>query len=188
MTLCFGILLADHSGSLARRLEDGTGTRNYSTVTNQQHDQEKGNDTEKSKEEEDLLERHSRKKGNTLDGPVSVNRSFKEALSSPFHPISSSEQPELLLNGVVEEVSDSDTSIPSIVLSKEEFERIRNPWQNSLIVKLKGWRLGYTYLKDRLKNIWKLHSSFFSIDLGNHFFLLKFQDVVDLNKVLNEGP
>ncbi|KAI7985130.1 Uncharacterized protein LOK49_LG14G02120 [Camellia lanceoleosa] len=163
-------------------------TLNYSTVTNQQHDQEEGNEAEKSREEEDLLERHSRKKGNVLDGLVSVTRSFKEALSSPFHLISSTKQPDLPPNVVVEEVSNSDSSIPSIALSKEEIDRIRNPWQNSLIVKLMGRSLGYTYLMDRLKNIWKLNSTFIGIDLGNHFFLMKFQDVADLNKVLNEGP
>ncbi|GMP89185.1 hypothetical protein CsSME_00040863 [Camellia sinensis var. sinensis] len=138
-------------------------------------------------EEEDLLECHSRKKGKNLDGLVSVNLSFMEALSSQFHLISCSKQPDLLPNVVVEEVSDSDTSVPSIALSKEEIDRIRNPWQNSLIVKLMGRSLGYTYLMDRLKNIWKLNSTFFGIDLGNHFFLMKFQDAADLNKVLNEG-
>ncbi|KAI8013539.1 hypothetical protein LOK49_LG05G03238 [Camellia lanceoleosa] len=141
----------EHSGSPTRRPEDGTRTNSYSTVTNQQNDQEEGDDAEQSLEEEDILEL-------------------------------------LLPNDVVEVDSDTPITISSISLLNEEIDKIRDPWQNSLIVKLMGRSSSYTYLMDKLKSIWKPSGTFLGIDLGNHFFLLKFQEMLDLNKVLNEGP
>ncbi|KAI8031517.1 hypothetical protein LOK49_LG01G02367 [Camellia lanceoleosa] len=178
----------EHGSSPARRPEDGTRTKGYSTVTNQQNDQEEGDDAEQSPEEEDLLERHLRKKGNTLVSNVSASRSSREALSSPLSLKDCLESSILLPNDMVEVDSNTPTTIPSISLSKEEIIRIRDPWQNSLIVKLMGQSLGYTYLIDKLKSIWKSSGTFLGINLGNHFFLLKFQEMLELNKVLNEGP
>ncbi|XP_028077798.1 mucin-2-like [Camellia sinensis] len=40
----------------------------------------------------------------------------------------------------------------------------------------------------KLKSIWKPTSTFHGIDLGNHFDLINFNEALDLNKVLSDGP
>ncbi|EOY10263.1 Uncharacterized protein TCM_025636 [Theobroma cacao] len=65
--------------------------------------------------------------------------------------------------GEIVEESDSDHDInetvlggPHIRLTKEEKRRIRRLWRNTLIVKLLGREISYTYLCNRVKQLWSL--------------------------------
>lgn len=61
-----------------------------------------------------------------------------------------------------------------IRISAEEKKRIRAPWTQTLIIKLMGRRVGYSFLINRLKNMWQLRGDFTLTDLGNEFYLAKY--------------
>ncbi|GKV18314.1 hypothetical protein SLEP1_g28712 [Rubroshorea leprosula] len=115
--------------------------------------------------------------------------SYKDMLSS-LEPTSilcdSSNRDEIL-----EEDSDfeDDGIIPTIHISKEEKKRICTPWLNSLIIKAFGTnKAGYNFIFPRIKAQWKPRGKMDCIDLGLDFFLIRFHDKEDLNRVLHGGP
>ncbi|GKV50604.1 hypothetical protein SLEP1_g57307 [Rubroshorea leprosula] len=87
----------------------------------------------------------------------------------------------------VDEDPEDDT--PIVLLSKAEKRRIREPWMNAIIIKAFHHRsLGYNYVFPRVKAQWKPVGKWDFIDLGLDFFLVRFQDNEDLNKVIQGGP
>ncbi|GKV23781.1 hypothetical protein SLEP1_g33477 [Rubroshorea leprosula] len=92
---------------------------------------------------------------------------------------------------ILDEDSDyeDDGSIPTILISKEEKRRIRMPWLNSIIIKAFGTkRAGYNFILPRIKAQWKPRGKMDCIDLGLDFFLIRFHEKEDLNRVLHGGP
>ena len=65
--------------------------------------------------------------------------------------------------------------------------RIRAPWTNALIVKVFGKTVGYHFLHSRITSLWKPIGRMDCVDLGNDFFLIKFQAKEDYARVLREG-
>ncbi|XVF07510.1 hypothetical protein REPUB_Repub06bG0145300 [Reevesia pubescens] len=87
-----------------------------------------------------------------------------------------------------DDTTDEDLEGPCILLSKEEKKRIRSPWRNTLIVKLLGRSIGYTYLCNRVKQLWSLTGAFQAVDLDNDFYCFRFSNESDFNHVLLRGP
>ncbi|KAJ7971827.1 reverse transcriptase [Quillaja saponaria] len=85
-------------------------------------------------------------------------------------------------------VDDSVCPWPAISISQEELEQIRQPWHDSLIVKLLGKSLSYGYFLARLKPKWKLKGDLKLIDLGCDFYILQLHSKEDMEFVLSEGP
>ena len=52
-----------------------------------------------------------------------------------------------------EEEESGEEDCPVIKLSTEEKKRIRAPWRQTIIVKVKGRRVGYIYLLRRIRRI-----------------------------------
>nr|GME21591.1 uncharacterized protein LOC109157058 [Ipomoea batatas] len=52
---------------------------------------------------------------------------------------------------------DEDPTYPTIRLSAEENKRIREPWRQTLIIKVIGRKVGYAYLMRRLNSMWRKH-------------------------------
>nr|POE81241.1 hypothetical protein CFP56_47465 [Quercus suber] len=96
----------------------------------------------------------------------------------------------------IEEVEgESDTELEELVdgmvdvhLSKETKARIRAPWTKALIVKVYGRTLGYNYLSFKINTLWKPVARMDCIDLGRDFFLIKFHDESDYDRMLRGGP
>lgn len=78
--------------------------------------------------------------------------------------------------------------LPKVTINDSVFEGLCAPWKDALVVKLLGKRLGYNVLKDRLMRLWKLSSGFDMMDIGNDFYMVKFDVELDRTKVLEEGP
>lgn len=57
-----------------------------------------------------------------------------------------------------------------IKFSKELKQRIRAPWNTSLIVKVFGRSVGYMFLVNKLKILWRMAGNFSCVDLGLGFF------------------
>lgn len=82
-----------------------------------------------------------------------------------------------------------DDECPTIKLSCWDKQRIRQPWRKTLIVKILGRKIGYSYLTKRLIQLWKHKGSVVFTDLGNEFYLVKFtNDDDDYYTVFFDGP
>lgn len=75
-----------------------------------------------------------------------------------------------------------------IKLSREEKHIVWLAWRKTLIVKVLGRPISYTYLCNRLKQLWSLTRSFQAVDLGNGYFCIKFSHHPDYEHVLCDGP
>ena len=74
-----------------------------------------------------------------------------------------------------------------VKLSKETKARIRAPWAKALIVKVYGKSVGYSYLTFKINTLWKPNARMDCVNLGQDFFLIKFSDDSDYDKVLRAG-
>lgn len=75
-----------------------------------------------------------------------------------------------------------------VILSKETKSRIRAPWSKALTVKVFGRTVGYNYLAFKINALWKPAARMDCVDLSKDFFLIKFSDNDDYDKVLQGGP
>lgn len=76
----------------------------------------------------------------------------------------------------------------AINLSEEDKERIYAPWKFSVIVKVFNKKLAHSYLKIKLTELWKPTEPLTLIDLGNDFYVAKFNNPDNMHKDLHEGP
>jgi hypothetical protein len=67
-------------------------------------------------------------------------------------------------------------------------QKIRALWCTSLIVKVFGRSVGYVFLVNKLKNMWKTSGNFSCVDLGLGFFLIRFESKEGFEDVLKGGP
>ncbi|XP_057443885.1 uncharacterized protein LOC130736047 [Lotus japonicus] len=86
------------------------------------------------------------------------------------------------------ELVDGNRLLPSVTTDSKVLEDMSAPWKESLIVCLLGKRLGYRIMKSKLTSIWKLSGDFELLDVGNGFFMVKFDIPADREKVVNGGP
>lgn len=155
----------------------------------------------RSSEEEDTLERSTKKFKDVhyeietpfeLLGNGDKIRSYKDLLvgsipgayeqafgldSSMDEEVSSDEEDDELCEGMV-----------SLKHSKDEKTRIRAPWEKSIIVKIFGRSLGYSFLAERLRSMWKLVGRMDCVNVGQDFFLIKFELQSNLDEVIKGGP
>ncbi|KAJ7947238.1 reverse transcriptase [Quillaja saponaria] len=76
---------------------------------------------------------------------------------------------------------------PIIFLTKEEKKRIRQPWRESVIIKLLGKKIGYNFLCKKLYQIWKPKGVLKVIDLGNDFFLVRLGDPIKCDSTTSKA-
>ncbi|RZC29164.1 hypothetical protein D0Y65_000950 [Glycine soja] len=69
------------------------------------------------------------------------------------------------------------------------FEGLCVAWQDALmVVKILGKNFGFNVMKDKLSRIWKLVAGFDMLDIGNNFYMVKFDTEADKVKVMTEDP
>ncbi|XP_057443213.1 uncharacterized protein LOC130735131 [Lotus japonicus] len=78
--------------------------------------------------------------------------------------------------------------LPKIVTDPYVVEEMSAPWKEALVVTLLGKTLGYRTMKNKLANVWRLDGDFDMIDVGNGFYMVKFDIKEDKEKVVNGGP
>lgn len=83
---------------------------------------------------------------------------------------------------------DPDPNCPVIPVSKEEKERLRRPWRRTLIVKVLGRKVSYSYLFQRLQRMWKPDANFDLIAIDQDYFLARFDSLRDYEFAKYEGP
>ena len=75
-----------------------------------------------------------------------------------------------------------------VKLSKETKACIRASWSKALIVKVYGRSVGFHYLTFKINALWKPTAKMDCVTLGKGFFLIRFSDSDDFDKVLRGGP
>lgn len=84
--------------------------------------------------------------------------------------------------------SQDDPTCPKIRLTKEEKIWIRAPWKQTLIIKVMGRSVGYTYLLRRITALWRPKGKMELVAIDNDYFLVKFSSVEDYEYAKYEGP
>lgn len=87
-----------------------------------------------------------------------------------------------------DEVSDLAKGFVAVKLSKETKNRIRRGWNNALIVKVFRQTMELQFLYKRVMNLWKPQCRVDYIDLGKGFFLFRFEEKMDMDRVISKGP
>ncbi|GFY80747.1 NAD(P)-binding Rossmann-fold superfamily protein [Actinidia rufa] len=118
-------------------------------------------------------------------GTMIVGPSFKDALISVRATVEGVEvvAPE----PCSDDEEDSKVEYLVIILSKEDKERIRKPWAQSLIIKFVGRNFVFSFLVSKLQSLWKPTQKIFGMELGNHYLLVPFQLEVDIAKLKSNG-
>ncbi|OMO70978.1 hypothetical protein COLO4_28420 [Corchorus olitorius] len=117
--------------------------------------------------------------------------SYKDSLTlgvlGSYINCNSDEETEVPPSATTISTSQSDEVI-NITLSNSDKERLAKRWAQSLIVKVYGKKVGFKFLSLKLAQLWKLKKFPAIVDLGEDFFLLKFEFENDYHYVLKEGP
>ncbi|CAN1145778.1 hypothetical protein LINPERHAP2_LOCUS14877 [Linum perenne] len=82
----------------------------------------------------------------------------------------------------------ASNGIKSLNLSSDFKAKLCKPWSNSVIVRLLGKSVGYSYLCHRLKAIWKPVGNLHIVDLDKDCFMIKFAYEQDYFRALTGGP
>lgn len=78
--------------------------------------------------------------------------------------------------------------LPIIRVDKTVIDEMCSPWKEALVVCLSGKKLGYRIMKSKLATTQKLSEDFDLLDVGNGFFMAKFDKSEDREKVIGGGP
>nr|XP_025617103.1 uncharacterized protein LOC112709433 [Arachis hypogaea] len=79
-------------------------------------------------------------------------------------------------------------AIVNFAINEAAMKKLRNPWWETLIIKLLGRKISLMALTRRLDAMWSKMGSIDVIDIGNDFFIVKFYSQEDLDFALTEGP
>lgn len=86
------------------------------------------------------------------------------------------------------ELEDGDRLRPKCFCDEEFIQEPRKPWKDAVLVKLLGTTISFFTLGDLLKALWKSAGDFKMVDIGHGFQMIKFDLLVDREKVINDGP
>nr|POE77164.1 uncharacterized protein CFP56_64448 [Quercus suber] len=151
---------------------------------------------QRTREEEEELDRSVKKfKDSSGDRPLVQPRSqvsYKDSLIGDIpgayaqaFRFDKEEIDDVESDSELEEISEG---LAEVKLSKETKARIRAPWTKALIVKVFGRTVGYNYLTFKINALWKPAARMNCVELSKDFFLIKFSDDADCDKVLRGGP
>ncbi|XP_020206144.1 uncharacterized protein LOC109791283 [Cajanus cajan] len=140
--------------------------------------------------------RSDQEMGEPPDGGGGVNRnmiqagvSFRDKMMGGRSPPPMMEEVDLVGQNLMKIVYEEGNRLkPKVYLDDAVFEKLCLPWQDALIVKLLGKTIGFMTMRERLKQVWKLHSGFDLMDVGNGFFVVKFEEESAREKVMTGGP
>lgn len=94
----------------------------------------------------------------------------------------------LATNKAKVELVQGNRLLPMLHVENSVIDELSVPWKDALVVKLLGKSLGYNVMKAKLENVWKLTGGFELMDVGNSYYMVKFDGLEDKNKVINGGP
>ena len=151
---------------------------------------------QRSSEEDAELEKSVRKDNdNPYDKPFVPNRPQVSGKDSLHGDIPGAYAQAFRFDRVDKSKVESNTELDELVegmvdvkLSQETKSRMRAPWTKALIVKMYGRTVGYNYLTFKFTTLWKPVAKMDCVDLGKDFYLIKFNEDSNYDKVLCGGP
>jgi hypothetical protein len=115
--------------------------------------------------------------------------SFRDKLLGPSQEIPIREKQDMIEKKLVRiELEDGNRLLPKIHIEPQVFQELCTPWKDALVVKLLGKNIGYNTMKERLQKIWKLQGGFEIMDNDNGFYMVKFDQAADKEKIITGGP
>ncbi|MBA0768058.1 hypothetical protein Gotri_016894, partial [Gossypium trilobum] len=78
--------------------------------------------------------------------------------------------------------------VPSISFSDRIHKILIQGMENTVILKLLGRNIGFSVLQNKLFNLWRPSAPLHMMDIENGYFLVKFQNKLDCERALAEGP
>ncbi|MBA0574799.1 hypothetical protein Golob_028113, partial [Gossypium lobatum] len=78
--------------------------------------------------------------------------------------------------------------IPVINFSERFNQLLIKDMATTVVFKLLGQSIEYTTLQNKINSLWRPSSPFQLMDIENRYFLVKFQNKDDFEKVLSQGP
>ncbi|MBA0877108.1 hypothetical protein Goshw_027734, partial [Gossypium schwendimanii] len=78
--------------------------------------------------------------------------------------------------------------VPSITFSDQIHQIIIQGMNNTVILKLLGRNIGFLILQNKIYYMWRPSAPSYIMDIENGYFLVKFQNKLDCEKALSEGP
>ncbi|KAF7844623.1 uncharacterized protein G2W53_001528 [Senna tora] len=76
----------------------------------------------------------------------------------------------------------------NLTLSDREWKRLNRPFRKSLIIKLLGKTVGFKFLLRKVNQLWGRTGEVELVDIGNNYFLAKFDTFTDREFTLTGGP
>ncbi|XP_031120215.1 uncharacterized protein LOC116023359 [Ipomoea triloba] len=169
---------------------------------------------ERSPEDQDLLERNTKKTKRGREYTASSSsmpaedqiketptkaeartpesNQWKTPAETP-HNVWATKEPHPQAEEIVPEDDTMDngsfkSDFPIITVTKAEKERLRRPWRRSLIIRVLGRKVNYSYLQQRLQRMWKLEGVFDLIAISHDYYIAKFESLKDYEFAKFEGP
>ncbi|KAH1107992.1 hypothetical protein J1N35_011760 [Gossypium stocksii] len=78
--------------------------------------------------------------------------------------------------------------VPAITFSDRIQQILIQGMENTVVLKLLGRNIGFSVLQNKIYNLWRPSKPMHLMDIENGYFLVKFQNKVDYERVLSEGP
>ncbi|KAK5774661.1 hypothetical protein PVK06_042517 [Gossypium arboreum] len=78
--------------------------------------------------------------------------------------------------------------VPSIDFSDRVYQILEKEMSTLIILKILGRNIGISTLQNKLYGIWRPSKPFQLMNIENGYFLAKFQNSIDYDKVLSQGP
>ncbi|CAN1149282.1 hypothetical protein LINPERHAP2_LOCUS16931, partial [Linum perenne] len=113
--------------------------------------------------------------------------SYSNVLTGSLPQPQTSSQPWICV-GEKDIVSSISNDVRSLKLSKEFKEKLCQPWSNTVVIRLLGKSIGYSYLCNCLRSMWKPLGNMHMIDVDMDCFLVRFGADKDYLKALTGGP
>lgn len=123
------------------------------------------------------------------DGQKKGKVSFRDKLIGSKDPAPRRERIDLLSKNLFRiDFEEGDRLRPKCYLDENYIKDLRKPWKDAVTIKLLGKSLSFFTMRDRLKSLWKPGRDYELVDIGHGFYMVKFDLIVDRDKVINDGP
>ncbi|OIW03211.1 hypothetical protein TanjilG_21843 [Lupinus angustifolius] len=121
--------------------------------------------------------------------PADMKMSFRDKMLADSQPTPVRKEIDFLAEGLASvELVGGNRLLPTVSFSDSVIKEYSREWQDALIVTIIGKKLGFKVMRERLKYAWKLAGDFDMMDIENGYFMVKFNQAPDREKVLQGGP
>ncbi|KAF7833197.1 ribonuclease H [Senna tora] len=86
------------------------------------------------------------------------------------------------------EYQNGNLALPKVMIDDSIMKELSGVWDNTIIIKVLGRDVGYKYLLNRVKSLWKIKEGFEMIDVGRGYFQVTFNLEEDMQMVMEGGP